>query len=71
MSSVSWDDLAKYIEASFNAAGMVDRSIALEMAFNQQAPDSVVDAIDGLGSRIFPNPDAAKAFLKEKGYIAG
>lgn len=69
MSSVSWVDLAKYIEASFNAAGIVDRSIALEMAFNQQAPDNVVDAIDGIGSKIFPNPEAARQFLKEMGYI--
>lgn len=69
MASVSWEDIAKFIEASFDVTGMVDRSIALEMAFNQAAPDSVVDAIDGLGSKIFPNPEAARAFLKEKGYI--
>lgn len=69
MPSVSWEDVAKYIQASFNIAGMVDRSIALEMAFNQQAPDNVVDAIDGLGSKIFPNTDTARQFLKEKGYI--
>lgn len=66
---MSWENVAKYIEASFNAAGIVDRSVALEMAFNQQAPDSVVDAIDGLGSKAFPNPEAARQFLKEKGYI--
>ncbi len=71
MPSVSWEDVAKYIEASFNAGGMVDRSMALEIAFNQHAPDSVVDAIDGLGSKMFPNPEAARQFLKEKGYITG
>lgn len=71
MPSVTWEDVAKYIEASFNATGMVDRTIALDMAFNQQAPDGVVDAIDGLSSKAFPNPDAARQFLKEKGYIAG
>jgi hypothetical protein len=42
----------------------------LDLAFSENESDEVTDAIDAIGSRVFPSIEAAKAFLEGAGEVA-
>ena len=42
----------------------------MDLADADLASDDVIDAIDAIGSRVFPTIDAAKSFLESQGYIS-
>ena len=63
MSPLPWSAIAKYVEEAQSFKGRVERADCLDLAFSNHAPDEVVDALDALGSRIFPTVAAAKEFL--------
>ncbi len=63
LSPPPWISVAKYVEDAHSFKGRVERADCLDLAFSNHAPDEVVDALDALGSRIFPTVAAAKEFL--------
>jgi hypothetical protein len=66
---VTWEKVAPYIERGFSASGRVERASIVDAAYDEGADDDVVDALDGLGSRVFNSVDEARAFLAQQGYI--
>jgi hypothetical protein len=68
---VSWSKIAPYIENGFAANGRVERASIVDAAYDEGADDDVVDALDGLGSRVFNTVDEAKAFLTSQGIVTG
>lgn len=66
---VKWDKIAPYIESGFAASGRVERASIVDAAYDEGADDDVVDALDGLGSRVFNSVEEAKAFLAAQGYV--
>jgi hypothetical protein len=66
---VKWSKIAPYIEGGFANEGRVERSSIVDKAYDDAADDDVVDALDGLGSRIFFSVDEAKAFLVSQGMV--
>lgn len=67
--AVAWDKIAPYIERGFTANGRVERASIVDAAYDEGADDDVVDALDGLGSRVFNSVDEAKQFLASQGYV--
>jgi len=67
--AVKWNKVAPYIEAGLANEGRIERSGIVDKAYDDAADDDVVDAIDGLGSRIFMTVDEAKAFLLTTGLV--
>jgi hypothetical protein len=66
---VKWEKIAPYIENGYAANGRVERASIVDAAYDEGADDDVVDALDGLGSRVFNTVDEAKAFLAANGYV--
>ncbi|MDE3095760.1 MAG: DUF2795 domain-containing protein [Chloroflexota bacterium] len=66
--AVKWSKIAPYIEHGFSASGRVERASIVDAAYDDGADDDVVDALDGLGSRVFNSVDEAKQFLTSQGY---
>jgi len=67
--AVKWSKVAPYIENGFAAQGRVERSSIVDAAYDDAADDDVVDALDGLGSRVFNSVDEAKQFLASQGLV--
>jgi hypothetical protein len=67
--AVKWSAVASYIEDGFAAGGQVTRGPIVDAAEDAGAADAVVDALDGLGSRVFSSVDDAKAFLVSQGLV--
>ena len=67
--AVQWSAVAPYIEHGFAAGGQVMRAPIVDAAEDDGAADAVVDALDGLGSRVFNSVDDAKAFLVSQGLV--
>lgn len=70
MTPVSWEKVKPFIQEAFEYRGRVDRADCIDLAFARNAEDDVVDALDALGSRVFPNPTAARDFLTQQGYLS-
>jgi hypothetical protein len=66
---VPWTKNAPYIENGFATNGRVERASIVDAAYDDAADDDIVDALDGLGSRIFNSVDDAKAFLVSQGLV--
>lgn len=67
--SVKWSKIAPYIENGFAAHGRVERASIVDAAYDEGADDDVVDALDGLGSRVFNSVEDAKTFLTSQGIV--
>ncbi len=67
--AVKWIMVAPYIENGFAAQGRVERAGIVDAACDGAADDDVVDALDGLGSRVFNSVDEAKQFLTSQGLV--
>ena len=67
--AVKWSAVAPYIENCFATGGQVTRGPIVDAAEDDSAPDAVVDALDGLGSRVFSSVEDAKAFLASQGLV--
>jgi hypothetical protein len=66
---VKWSKVAPYIENGFASNARVERTSIVDAAYDDAADDDVVDAIDGLGSRIFNSVDEARQFLLSQGLV--
>jgi hypothetical protein len=67
--AVTWSKVAPYVENGFAAQGRVERASIVDAAYDDAADDDVVDALDGLGSRIFNSVDEARQFLVTQGLV--
>jgi hypothetical protein len=67
--AVKWSKVAPYVENGFAAQGRVERASIVDAAYDDAADDDVVDALDGLGSRIFNSVDEARQFLASQGLV--
>ena len=70
MALPSWENVLPFVEQAYSFKGKVDRADCVDLAFASNAADEVVDALDALGSRVMPNPEAVREFLTQQGYIA-
>ncbi len=70
MALPSWESVLPYVEQAHSFKGRVERADCVDLAFADNAPDEVVDALDAIGSRVFPSPQAVRDFLAQQGYIA-
>ena len=61
--AVAWNDVEPYVRKAFDRAGRVERADVIDLAYEQNASDDVVDAVDVIGSRVFSSVDAAHQFL--------
>ncbi|HZP57723.1 MAG TPA: DUF2795 domain-containing protein [Dehalococcoidia bacterium] len=66
--AVKWARIAPYIENGYASNGRVERASIVDAAYDEGADDDVVDALDGLGSRVFNSVDEAKQFLVSQGF---
>ncbi len=67
--AVKWSNIAPYLENGYASNGRVERTSIVDAAYDEGADDDIVDALDGLGSRIFNSVDDAKAFLISQGLV--
>jgi hypothetical protein len=67
--AVAWSKVAPYIENGLASNGRVERTSIVDAAYEDDAPDEVVDALDGMGSRIFNSVEEAKQFLTSQGLV--
>jgi hypothetical protein len=68
---VSWDQVAAYVQTAFDRVGRVERADVVDLAYEANANDDVIDALDEIGSRVFPSVSATKDFLTGQGVVAG
>jgi hypothetical protein len=66
---VKWEKVAPHIEAGLASRGNVERSSIVDKLYDDGEDDDVIDAIDGLGSRIFNSVNDAKQFLLSQGLV--
>jgi hypothetical protein len=71
MAAVSWSDIEPYVQGAFAQQGRVERADVIDLAYNDNANDDVIDAIDAIGSRVFTSPDAVRTFLQNQSMISG
>ncbi len=69
--AVSWGEIERYVTEVYGATGRVERADLVDRAFDEDAPDHVVDVLDAIGSRVFGTPDQLRAFLTEQGLVDG
>ncbi len=67
--AVEWSKIAPYVENGFASNGRVERTSIVDAAYEDAADDDIVDALDGLGSRVFNSVDEAKTFLVSQGLV--
>ena len=67
--AVKWSKVAPYLENGFAAQGRVERASIVDAAYDDAADDDIVDALDGLGSRVFNSVDDARQFLLAQGLV--
>lgn len=67
--AVPWSKIEPYFEQAYAAQGQVERQDVIDLAFAEDEPDEVIDAIDAIGSRVFRTIDDAKAFLKGQNWV--
>jgi hypothetical protein len=67
--AVKWSRVAPHIEAGLASRGNVERSSIVDKLFDEGADDDVIDAIDGIGSRVFNSVEEAKQFLLSQGLV--
>ncbi|HLZ72293.1 MAG TPA: hypothetical protein VKV26_20510 [Dehalococcoidia bacterium] len=61
--AVAWAEIAPFVQEAFDRVGRVERADVVDLAYDQNANDDVVDALDMIGSRVFPTVEATRDFL--------
>jgi len=69
MAAIAWSDIEGYVQGAFEQQGRVERADVIDLAYNDNANDDVIDTIDAIGSRVFKTPDDVKAFLQGQNLI--
>ncbi len=61
--TVAWAEVKPFVQEAFDRMGRVERADVVDLAYEKNANDDVVDAADVIGSRVFPSVEAARDFL--------
>jgi len=69
--AVSWSQVAPFVQAAFERQGRVERADVIDLAYEANVSDEVIDAIDEIGSRVFPTVEATREFLTAQGVVTG
>ena len=68
--AVAWSQLEQYVRGAHEQQGRVERADVIDLAYDDNVGDDVIDVIDAIGSRVFNTPDDVKAFLFTQGLVA-
>jgi hypothetical protein len=69
VADVKWEQIAAFIEQAYQAVGRVERADVVNLAYDANADDDVIDALDALGSRVFPTPDDVRQFMVSQNLV--
>jgi len=69
--AVSWSDLEPFVQEAFDRVGRVERADVVDLAYEANANDDVVDALDVIGSRVFNSVQATRDFLSSQNAVSG
>ena len=69
--AVSWSDLELFVQEAFDRVGRVERADVVDLAYEANANDDVVDALDVIGSRVFNSVKATRDFLSSQNAVSG
>jgi hypothetical protein len=61
--AVAWSEVKPFVQDAFDRMGRVERADVVDLAYEKNANDDVVDAVDVIGSRVFPSVEATRDFL--------
>jgi hypothetical protein len=68
--AIAWSSIEEYVTRAHELQGRVERADVIDLAYEDNADDDVIDAIDAIGSRVFKTPDDVKAFLSGQNLIS-
>ena len=67
--AVEWSAIERYVQGAYEQAGRVERADVIDLAYDDNADDDVIDVVDAIGSRVFTSPDDVRAFLAGQNLI--
>jgi hypothetical protein len=68
--AVAWSEVEPFVQEAFDRVGRVERADAVDLAYDQNASDDVVDALDEIGSRVFSTVADVRQFLVGRRAVA-
>ncbi len=70
MAKAQWSDVEALVKDWFDQGLQPDRSDLVDLAYQQNASDDVIDALDTLGSRPVQSLESLKQQLQDNGALA-
>jgi len=70
MALANWSDVEALVKPWFEGGASPDREALVNYAFEQDASDDVIDALDSLGPRPIPSLEALKEQLQKNNALA-
>ncbi len=70
MAKANWSDIEALVKPWFDQGLQPDRSDLMDLAFQKDASDDVIDALDTLGGRPLESLAQLKEQLAQKGVLA-
>lgn len=68
--AIAWSEIEPFVTRAFEAQGRVERADVIDLAYDANANDDVIDVVDAIGSRVFPTVEATKDFLSGQGHLS-
>ncbi len=68
--AIAWSEIESFVTRAYEAQGRVERADVIDLAYDANANDDIIDVIDAIGSRVFPTVQATRDFLASQGHIA-
>jgi hypothetical protein len=68
--AIAWSSIEEYVTRAHEMQGRVERADVIDLAYEDNADDDVIDTIDAIGSRVFKTPDDVRAFLSGQNLIS-
>jgi hypothetical protein len=70
MAKANWTDVEALVKPWFDQGLQPERGDLVELAYQKDASDDVIDALDSLGSRPVASLDSLKEQLEKNGALA-
>lgn len=70
MAAANWSDVEALVKPWFEGSDTPDREALVNYAFEQDASDDVIDALDSLGPRPIASLESLKEQLTKNGVLA-
>ena len=67
--AIAWSQIEQYVTGAYEQQGRVERADVIDLAYDDNADDDVIDVIDAIGSRVFNTPDDVRAFLTSQNLV--